>query len=221
MHDLLSFVHNNPKIRNIHQGGNIYYSVIDFIAEVQATDFFNAQNYFHTLHGRIKRNGEVIPDAKPLKAKALDGKNRNTLFTSITGLEYLLSYIEPNLKKRNYRIYTRRDDEIQILHKNAIAYFETEGYQTKHHVPLPSGNIIDIVALLPGRFTDGYLTLIVECKTSLPKGKLYEAIGQVMCYRAEYHKTAIGVIVTFKSEITLYALEYCGKLGLMLLGMNR
>ena len=201
--------------------GVVYYNVLDFIAILRNADLKTASNYFHVLNNQLKHNSEMIPDLKQFKTLAADGKNRNTLFTSITGLEYLLSYIEPNLKKRNYRIYTRRDDEIQILHKNAIAYFEAEGYQTKHHVPLPSGGIIDIVALSPGRFTDSYLTLIVECKTSLPKGKLYEAIGQVMCYRAEYHKTAIGVIVTFKSEITLYALEYCGKLGLMLLGMNR
>lgn len=84
-----------------------------------------------------------------------------------------------------------------------IALLSTRGWQAQHHVRLPSGGIIDIVAVHDGK------KYVIECKVRLTKGKLYEAIGQVLCYCCEYDTEAIPAIASYHTEFDEYTRQCC------------
>jgi hypothetical protein len=209
----------NPNIRHYELQEEYYFSVIDILAELRNTDYKTAQNFYHVLKNRMAKNKIKIPTLKQIKARGFDGKFRLTDFVKSSGLHFLSDYIRPNFQKYAYRTLIRKDDEVLNFHPQIIAFFEDHGWQVNHHTKLNSGSEIDILAAI----TDKTLpqgVFIIECKPRLPRQNFYKAVGQTLCYCAEYGQDAIPVIATMSCEINDYIEHCCHALGINLLSLD-
>jgi hypothetical protein len=191
-----------------------YYSAVDFISEFLKIDRRRARNYYHVLKKRLLQNGEPLPQICKIKARATDGKMYLTDFIGSSSVQMLQTYLEPRLRNRHYRMEIRQDDEVTFFHPRVQSHLEQLGWQIEHHVSLPSGSIIDIIAKSQAT------TYVIECKPRLHNNNLYQAIGQVLCYRYEFDVQSIPAIASYSSAITDYVRQSCASLGIYLIELN-
>jgi hypothetical protein len=82
MHDSTALANapmNYDNIRRVWLEGEIYFCVLDMIAELVEADPKRAQNYYHVLKNRLKKEGnETLTNCKKFKLLAADGKMRLT-----------------------------------------------------------------------------------------------------------------------------------------------
>jgi len=211
---VLDQVLENPAIRRCELQGTKYFSLIDVVTVIRQTDFKNAQNYYHVFKKRLQKNGVTIPSLIQIKAESANAKFYLTDFAPRDGISSIIEYLTPNLNKRNNRIRIRQDDEVSNFHPVITSFFDSFGWHTEHHITLPSGSQIDVVA------TNDQTTILVECKPHLSRGNFFTAVGQVMCYRTEFDNNAIPVIATSTSQIQDYFYECCQSLGIRLIALD-
>ncbi len=205
------------KIRKVWHNEEWYYSVVDFISLTSQRNQKQALNYWRNLKCELKHsintNDNAIANATlPIKQVAADGKQRYTDFVSKTALLYLHNELmRGNIRRKELRLQNGRD-EVEQFHPYVEVYLREKGFEVKHHVNLSSGCVIDFVAAIQGQI------LIIECKQSITKTRLFEAIGQVLCYTSEYGKDSIPCIATTAHYIKdNYTIKTCAALGINLL----
>jgi hypothetical protein len=211
---LLTDKMNSSQIRRQWYEGEWYYNTVDVVSLLLDADFKRAQNYYHVMKRHIIKNYGKPLDVKQLKTLASDSKTYLADFTNIQGVKIIQEYIEPRTYRKDLRVKQFNTDEVANFHPQVISRLNQRGYTIKHHVTLPSGSVIDIVAV------HGDKTYIVECKIELTKAKLHQAIGQVLCYCCEYEGDAIPVIATYSVEVNEYTQTCCRKLGVEIITID-
>jgi hypothetical protein len=204
---------DSSNIRREWQEGKWYYSAIDIVAVLLNMNHKQAQNYYHVFKKQLSQNGENIPEVQKFKAYSVDDKMYYTDFTTATGVRVLRGYLEPKKRNQQNRRLKRKDDEVLQFHPKVIAYLNQRGFEIRHHVRLNSQSVIDLVAVTIDTM------YIIECKPNLAKGNLFTAIGQVLCYRNEYSVNATPAIASYSNNISDYAQQSCGTLGIQLIGI--
>ncbi len=202
-----SFDPSNGSIRKEWIDGEWYYSIIDFVSVFHDIDHFSAQNCYHVLKNHLNKSKRYIPNTTKLKASSFDGKLRFTDFTNLEGLQMLQRLLEVNRYHRNQRNNQSKQYEVEIFHPIVITALQAKGWQTLHHVRVPSGKTIDIIAEFEKRI------YVIECKPFLSEGSFYAAIGQVLCYCQEYNVSALPAIAAYQNEFNGYAKKCCIGLG--------
>ncbi|MBI5930150.1 MAG: hypothetical protein HY862_12635 [Chloroflexi bacterium] len=102
--------------------------------------------------------------------------------------------------------------EVDEIHPLVIKHYVEKGWNIEHHKPLQSGKIVDIIATI-----DSNQVIIVECKPKLNERTLFGAIGQVLCYCAEYGGDCKPVIACLRGTANQYAYQSCDRLGIEIL----
>ena len=78
---------------------------------------------------------------------------------------------------------------------------------------LQSGKFIDLIAIKNDE------TIIIECKPKLRGGYLFRAIGQVLCYVAEYGN-ATPILACLEGKVSKYAYKRCEDLGIEIIEVS-
>jgi hypothetical protein len=199
-------------IRTVYRNGELYYSVVDFIGIFFNLDYQRARNYYNVLKNKWRRNGVNIAAIIQEKGLSADGKYYFTDFATLPTIGIIKKHLNSNIENRKRRIHYREDDEVIYFHPQIISLLERDGWQTIHHFTLPSGSIIDVIA------SKNEQTRIIECKPKLSRQNLYEAIGQVLCYKSEANLAGSqATIATYTDQLTEYVHSCCGALGIELL----
>jgi Holliday junction resolvase len=202
---------NGENIRKAWHNDEWYYSVIDMIAVLLDKETPLANTYWRKLKSRLIAEGnETVTKCYSVKLPAVDGKRRFTDVVNYADAMLLIQEIERRNFKRKKRMQ-RKQDELENIHPMIRAKFEQEGWTVKRHLELPSGKRIDLLA------TRGGEMLIIECKRHLVNSELFNAIGQVLCYCAEYGNGARPVVACLEGGADDYTYNACGALGIQVM----
>lgn len=206
---------NVQNIRKVWYNDEWYFCAIDLIGVLLDHNNFKAGHYWRTLKLRLGReNHEIIPHLVQLKVLAADQKMRFTDMADAKTCIEIQKVVERISFNRTKRI-RRHHDEILDVHPIVTSILEREGWTIDHHVDLPSGKILDLLAERSKTF------MIVECKTSLRDSRIFRAVGQVLCYVVEHGGNAIPAIACFADGIDDYSYHMCKMMNIRLIALNR
>ncbi|MBZ0097965.1 MAG: hypothetical protein K8F30_02720 [Taibaiella sp.] len=212
-----SFLPSEPikgdHIRREWHNDEWYFSVIDVIAELLATDHKKAKAYWATLKKRIATyEPALIASCTQLKMSSSDGKQYFTYAANTATCIKIKAHVE-RVSFHKERRKRQNRDELGNFQPLVASMLRQEQWSVQQWVHLPSGRIIDLVAQRNQEIW------VVECKLSLLRQGLFEAIGQALCYVAEYNPSATPVVASFDHKIDEYAYTCCQHLGISVLAV--
>jgi hypothetical protein len=210
----------DPRIRHVLINGVSFWSIHDLYKLYDRST--NPQRDWFRMKQRLKRLGyDVSANIKYYQfTDKMGRKNRATPVCTLDLLNIIVSNINIKhvLRSRDVHSDDELTDEVEVanevavLHPKVASFLTSERYVVEHHIVLPSRKIIDIVA----RDRDGGI-MIVECKSALKGASLFQAIGQVLCYCAEYDQHAFATIACFIGGASEYAYRCCKALRIQIL----
>jgi hypothetical protein len=209
----LELLNSDDSIRKIWHGGECFYSALDVVMQRLEMNKKQAQNYYHVLKRRMLIDGEPLNSVQ-IKAKCDDGEYYLTDFVNIISLNRLSQTIEISRGRRYKRVDFRKDDEVVNFHPLVIRYFEAQNFTVEHHEVLPSGKVVDLIAVL------GSTTYAVECKPYLSIQKFYTAVGQILSYCTELSASCRPAIACYRESIDRYIINTCEALNIVLIPID-
>ena len=198
---------DGDRIRKVWHNDEWYYSVIDIISFLLELERKHASRYWRVLKTRLKSEGnESASNCKRLKLPASDGKMRMTDVVNENSRQDIVTLIQRKTFNSRRRI-ERQEDEVINIQPLVAEKFRSDGWHITQSLQLPSGKFIDLIAIKNDE------TIIIECKPKLRGGYLFRAIGQVLCYVAEYGN-AKPVLACLNGKVSKYAYKRCQDLGI-------
>lgn len=185
------------------EDGQRLYSVRDWVYWVSGSKSKRRTDAWTDIKSKMQTQSDATLEKIGKAYYATNGGKQLFDFASEEVLLYIkTSYLDYRVKNRRHR-FTQEADEVFDMHPEVMEMLNAHGWEVEHHVRLPSGKVIDIVA------TQGDRTLTLECKPSLAGDRFYEAVGQAMCYAAEYDYYAYPAIATYNAQLTEYIKDMC------------
>jgi hypothetical protein len=182
--------------------GQRLYSLRDWVFHVSSSKNKNLSAPWSDLKKAIKRKGmdNLLARVQIFEMQTSGGRQLSDFADEETLIE-IKRFIEQTS-------HNKLLDEVKNFHPQVIKFLQNNGWEIQHHIELPSGKVVDMVAHCEEK------TIVLECKPNLAGQRLFLAIGQVLCYATEYGNNSYPALATTSNQVSEYVQQMCSARGI-------